>query len=341
MEQRPFGSTGLSVSALGFGSWPMSGGDRYGPIEDQEAIRAIHRALDLGVNCVDTAPAYGFGHAEEVVGEALRGRRDRVILVTKCGLAWDPGSPAIRRDISRASLLREVDASLRRLQTDRIDVYLIHWPTESSPFEEAFGALDACVRAGKVRFVGVSNFTVEQMARCMAVRRVDVVQVGYHLFDRRMEREIFPYCARHGIGVMAYGPLAHGLLAGAFTADTRFAEADWRAKGIAFGQPLFTPANLPRNVAVVERLRREVAEPRRVPVSQVALAWVLRNPVVSTALVGARNPAEAEANRVGAALRLSDAEIGRIEEILRGAAGTIETFTPLRPAMEEWEPAAR
>lgn len=133
MEQRPFGRTGLAVSALGFGSWPMSGGDRYGPIEDQEAIRAIHRAIDLGVTCVDTAPAYGFGHAEQVVGQALRGRRDRVILVTKCGLAWDPGSPAIRRDISRASLRREVDACLRRLETDRIDVYLIPSRRSGSP----------------------------------------------------------------------------------------------------------------------------------------------------------------------------------------------------------------
>lgn len=340
MEQRPFGRTGRSVSVLGLGSWPMSGGDRYGAIEDQEAIRAIQRAVDLGVSCVDTAPVYGQGHAEEVVGQALRGRRDRVTLVTKCGLVWDPGSPAIRRDISRASILREVDVSLRRLQTDRIDVYLIHWPTEASPFEEAFAAMDELARLGKIRFAGVSNFTVDQMARCMAVRRVDVVQVGYHLFDRRMEREVFPYCARHGIGVMAYGPLAHGLLTGTFTAETRFPEPDWRAKGVAFGQPLFTPANLPRNVAVVERLRREVAEPRGVPVSQVALAWVLRNPVVSTALVGARTPAEAEANLVGAALSLADAELARIDAIVRDAAGTIQTFTPLRPAVEEWEPRA-
>jgi aryl-alcohol dehydrogenase-like predicted oxidoreductase len=337
MDKRAFGRTGLAVSALGFGSWPMSGGDRYGAIEDAEAIRAIHRALDGGVNCVDTAPAYGFGHAEEVVGQALRGRRDRVVLVTKCGLAWDPGNPAIRRDTAPASLRREVDLSLRRLQTDVIDVYLIHWPNVDTPFEEAFRAMDDLVRAGKVRFVGVSNFTVPQIEACMRVRRVDVVQVGYHLFDRRMEHEVFPYCGRHGIGVMGYGPLGHGLLTGAFTSATRFADPDWRAKGVAFGQPIFTPENLPKNVAVVERLRREVADPLGVPVSQVALAWVLRNPVVSTALVGARNPGEVDANLSGAGLVLSGADVARIDAILADAAGTIRAFTPLRPAMELWE----
>jgi aryl-alcohol dehydrogenase-like predicted oxidoreductase len=337
MERRPFGRTGISVSALGFGSWPMSGGERYGAIEDADAIRAIHRALDAGVNCVDTAPAYGFGHAEEVVGQALTGRRHGVILVTKCGLAWDASSPAIRRDTAPASLEQEVDRSLRRLRTDVIDVYLIHWPNVETPFEDAFGAMDRIVRAGKVRFVGVSNFTVEQMEACMGVRRVDVVQVGYHLFDRRMEREMFPYCARHGIGVMGYGPLGHGLLTGAFTAATRFAEPDWRAKGVAFGQPIFTPENLPRNVAVVERLRREVAEPLGVPVSHVALAWVLRNPVVSVALVGARTPAEVDANLRGAQLTLAAADVARIDAIMANATGTIRAFTPLRPAMERWE----
>jgi hypothetical protein len=152
-----------------------------------------------------------------------------------------------------------------------------------------------------------------------------------------MEQEVFPYCASHGIGVMGYGPLGHGLLTGTFTPATRFADPDWRAKGIAFGQPIFTPENLPKNVAIVDRLRREVAEPLGVPVSHVALAWVLRNPVVSTALIGARNPAEVEANLRGAQLTLSGADVERIDAILADAAGTIRAFTPLRPAMERWE----
>ena len=335
MQRRAFGRTGLMVSALGFGSWPM-GGDRYGAIEDAEAIRAIHRALDVGVNCVDTAPAYGSGHAEEVVGQALAGRRDQVILVTKCGLAQDPESKAYRRDISRANILREVELSLRRLRTDFIDVYLIHWPTESTPFEEAFRTMDDLVQVGKVRFVGASNFTVEHMERCRAVRPFDVLQVGYHLFDRRMEDEVLPYCERHGIGVMGYGSLAHGLLTGTFTAETRF-ESDWRASGIIFGQPIFTTENFKKNVAVVERLGREVGAPRGAAVSQIALAWVLHNPAISVALVGARTPAEVEQNLLGAGLRLTEAEAAKIDEIMRGAAGTIRAYTPLRNALAQWE----
>lgn len=337
MERRTLGRTGLTVSVLGFGSWPMSGEDRYGAIEDAEAIRAIHRALEAGINCVDTAAGYGFGHAEEVVGQALVGHRNQVVLVTKCGLVQDPGTMIARRDISRPNIVREVESSLRRLRTDVIDVYLIHWPTESTPLEEAFGVMDDLVRAGKVRFIGVSNFTVEQMECCRKVRPLDVVQVGYHLFDRRMEHEVFPYCERHGIGVMGYGSLAHGLLTGTFTAETRFSAPDWRARGVAFGQPLFKPDNLQRNIGVVERLTREVAAPRGVPVSQIALAWVLRNPVIATALVGARTPAEVEQNLTGPSLRLTDTEAALIDEILRGSAGTIRAYTPLRPALEEWE----
>jgi aryl-alcohol dehydrogenase-like predicted oxidoreductase len=340
MERRAFGRTGLMVSAVGYGSWPMSGEGRYGQIEDAEAIRAIHTAIDAGINCVDTAPVYGFGHAEEVVGQALRGRRDRVILVTKCGIVWDPGSTVTRRDTSRANILREIDLSLRRLQTDAVDVYLVHWPSATTPFEETFAAMDEVVRAGKARFAGVSNFTVEQMERCRTVRPVDVIQVGYHLFDRRMEREVFPYCQAHGIGVMGYGSLAHGLLTGAFTAETRFPEPDWRAKGVAFGQPIFAPEHLPRNVAVVEALRREVAEPRRVAIGQVALAWVLRNPVVSTALVGARTPREVEETLAGAALGLTDGEAAAIGRGMQGAAGLVDAFTPLRPANEAWGEAS-
>jgi len=337
MRYRPFGRTGLQVSVVGFGCWPMAG-DRYGAIEDDEAVKAIHRALDRGVNCVDTAPAYGAGHSEEVVARALENRRRDVILVTKCGVRVPPpGQPGPLRDASRSNILQEIDASLRRLHTDWVDVLLVHWPDAGTPVEETMRALEEVVASGRARFVGVSNFTGAMLAECMRTRRVDVSQVGYHMLDRRQEQETFPYCLSQGIGVMGYGSLAHGLLTGAFTAATTFeAGRDWRAGGVAFGQPIFRGENLRANVAVAERLRREVAVPRGVPLSQIALAWVLGNPAISTALVGARTPAEVDANDAGAELELTAAERAAIDRILTGAAGRVREFTPLRPAMEVW-----
>jgi len=337
MRYRPFGRTGLKVSAVGFGCWPMAG-DRYGAIEDGEAIKAIHRALDRGVNCVDTAPAYGAGHSEEVVARALEGRRKDLILVTKCGVKVPPpGQLGPLRDASRSNILAEVDASLKRLRTDWVDVLLIHWPDSSTPFEESMRALEEVVGSGRARFVGVSNFTGAMLSECLSTRRVDVSQVGYHLLDRRQETETFPFCLANGIGVMGYGSLGHGLLTGAFTAATTFeAGKDWRAGGVAFGQPIFRGDNLKANVGVAERLRREIAEPRGVSLSQLALAWVLGNPAISTALVGARTPAEVDANDAGAELDLTADERARIDAIVADARGRVKEFTPLRPAMEPW-----
>jgi myo-inositol catabolism protein IolS len=337
MRYRPFGRTGLQVSAVGFGCWPMAG-DRYGAIEDDEAVKAIHRALDRGVNCVDTAPAYGAGHSEEVVARALDGHRKDVILVTKCGVkAPPPGQPGPLRDASRNNILGEIDASLKRLRTDWVDVLLVHWPDARTPFEESMRALEEVVASGRARFVGVSNFTAAMLAECMRTRRVDVSQVGYHMLDRRQETETFPFCRANGVGVMGYGSLGHGLLTGAFSAATSFDLArDWRGGGVAFGQPIFRGENFKTNLRVVERLRQEIAEPRGVPLSQIALAWVLANPAISTALVGARTPAEVDANDAGAELDLTAGERAAIDGILAGVAGRVREFTPLRPAMEPW-----
>jgi aryl-alcohol dehydrogenase-like predicted oxidoreductase len=338
MRYRPLGRTGLQVSVVGFGCWPMAG-DRYGAIEDDEAVKAIHRALDRGVNCVDTAPAYGAGHSEDVVARALEKRRREVILVTKCGVKPPPpGQLGPLRDSSRANIQREIDASLKRLRTDWVDVLLVHWPDAGTPFEETMRALEEVVASGRVRFVGVSNFTGAMIADCLRARRVDVSQVGYHMFDRRQEGETFPLCLEQGIGVMGYGSLGHGLLTGAFTTATTFGEPsrDWRGGGVAFGQPIFRDDNFKTNVGVVERLRREVAEPRGVSMSQLALAWVLGHPAISTALVGARTPAEVDANDAGAEIELSPEERTKIDVILAGAAGRVKEFTPLRPAMEPW-----
>lgn len=339
MQYRRFGRTELQVSAMGFGTWPMSG-DRYGAIEIDEAVKAIQAAIDAGVNCVDTAPAYGGGYSETAVARALKGRRDKVILVTKCGINRRPDQATASRDSSRANLLAEVDISLKRLEVDYLDVYLIHWPDETVPYEESFAAMDEIVKSGKTRFVGLSNFTVDQMKECMKARPIDVIQVGYHLFDRRMEKEIFPFCAENDIGVMGYGSLAHGLLTGTFSADMTFDAMDWRGGGVYFGQPILKGPNLGTNVDVVNRIKAEIADPRGVPLTQIALAWVLRNPVLSTALVGSRTPGELANNLAGVDLTLSDDEVNRIEEIMKGAAGMHDIFTPLRQAMEEWGPIA-
>jgi len=214
----------------------------------------------------------------------------------------------------------------------------VHWPDANTPVEETMRALEEVVGSGRVRFVGVSNFTGAMINDCLRTRRVDVSQVGYHMLDRRQEHETFPTCLTNGIGVMGYGSLAHGLLTGAFTTATNFGDPsrDWRGGGVAFGQPIFRGENLKTNVGVVERLRREVAEPRGVPLSQIALAWVLGNPALSTALVGARTPAEVDANDAGTEIDLTPAERAKIETILAGAAGRVKEFTPLRPAMEPW-----
>jgi myo-inositol catabolism protein IolS len=335
MEFRTFGQTGLTVSALGFGSWPMAGRS-YGGIDQASAAAAVQRALDVGVNCFDTAPAYGLGEAEQMLGRALGRRRSDVILVSKCGITLPEGSTEAVRDCGPAAITREVELSLARLGTDYLDVVLLHWPELATPFEDSMLALDGLVASGKTRFAGVSNFTLGQMRRCMAVRRIDVVQIGYHLFDRRLEKDVLPYCAQHEIGVMGYGSLAHGLLSGTFSPSTTFAPDDWRSAGIIFGQPLLRGGNFRANVAVVSRLTAEIAEPRGLPVAQVALAWVLQNTAISTALVGARTPGEVDANEGAVSVVLSEPELRRIDQIMLGAAGRVAEFRPLESTMEQW-----
>src|SRR2546421_7693271 len=253
MEYRALGSSALRVSAVGFGCWEMEG-PFYGHIGTGEVNRAVHRALELGVTVFDTSPGYGNGRSEEVLGGALHGRRAEAVVVTKCGQYWS-GERGWYRDSSRATILRSIDGSLRRLQTDYVDLLLIHWPDTALPFEEAMAALNDLVQAGKARYIGVSNFRSDQLRTCAALAPLVANQVGYNLFDRRWEREMFPTAGSLGVGIMAYGPLAHGLLTGAFTPQTVFEPADWRSLGDVFGQPLFTPENLARNLGVVERLK--------------------------------------------------------------------------------------
>ena len=243
MEHRPFGQTGLDVSAIGFGCWEIGGG--YGSIEAKEFPRAVGRALDLGINCFDTAEGYGMGASERSLGQALGGRRDEAIVVTKFGMNYRD-MPNLR-DSSRERVLASIEKSLKNLGTDWVDVYLVHWPDRLTPFEETMSALEDVVRDGKARFVGLSNFTRDEIGACMGTRRVDVVQYGWNMFDRRMEREILPYCGKEGVGFMAYGSLAFGLLTGTFSEDTEFGSDDWRARKGKMGSIKMFDASLARS----------------------------------------------------------------------------------------------
>lgn len=323
MEQRAFGNSDLRTSIVGFGTWPIGGTfvkEGYGGVDDREAIAAIQRAVDLGITCFDTAPAYGLGRAEEVLADALGPRRKDVAIVTKCGIPYDSAERRFGRNATYDHILASTEESLRRLRSDYVDLMLIHWPDENTPAEETMRALNYLRESGKARYVGVSNFSPEQLADCLRYGPIVCNQVGYNLFDRRREGETFAFCQEHGIGVMAYGPLAHGLLTGTFTEETTFGEQDWRAGGKAFGLPIFERENLVRNVRVVNRLAA-FAQERGYTVAQLALAWVLRHPAVTLALVGARNSAEIEAALPAATWRLSDADVAALETIMQDAAG--------------------
>jgi myo-inositol catabolism protein IolS len=315
MEYRQFGQTGIQISAMGFGCWEIGGG--YGSIEEAEFIKAINRALDVGINSFDTAEAYGFGASEKSLAKALGSRRKEAIITTKFGVGYPKATNY--RDSSRTRVMESIEKSLKALETDYVDVYLIHWPDRSIPFEEPMRALDDLVKQGKARAVGLSNFKLSEIETCMKARRVDVVQYCWNMFDRRMQQEIFPYCRQNNIGVMAYGSLAYGMLTGTFNEEMTFDKGDWRAKrgqllNINLFQHLFGPDQFLKNLRAVEELK---AMARRYGKSlpQFALRWTLSNPIVSTALVGCRNPKEVDDNVGALGWSISEADNKEIDEI--------------------------
>ena len=295
---------------VGFGCWTLGKG-QFGFTDEKGAIKAIHRAIDLGVNLFDTAAVYGWGTSEELLGRALRGRRHEVVLATKGGRKWDRRTGARVNDSSREFLERGLEESLRRLQTDYVDLFMIHWPDVRRPFEEPMEVLARWQEQGKIRYGGVSNFSSEQVEECLKNFPIVCNQVGYHLFDRRPESTVLPLCKERGVGVMAYGTLSHGLLTGTLTPDTEFAEDDERSKGVLFGQPLFLGEHYLRNLEIVEVLK-EIAAARGRTVAQLAVAWVLSNPAVAVALTGVRTAFEIEENVGAAGWTLTDEETGEI-----------------------------
>jgi len=316
MEFRPFGRTDLKVSAIGFGCWEIGG--TYGRIDESLFQRAVARAIDSGITCFDTAEAYGMGASEEALARALVGRRNDVLIATKFGVSYE--EMPNRRDSSPARVLASIDKSLQRLRTDHVDIYLVHWPDPETPLDETLGALDDIVRQGKARYIGVSNFRLAQIEEAMRLRRVDVVQYAWNIFDRRMQAEIFPYCAGQQIGVMAYGSLAYGMLSGTFHPAMQFEESDWRSKSGMLGslnlfRTLFGSDYFPRNLAAIGELK-QLATKYGKTLPQFALSWTLSNPVVGTALVGFRTPDEVTENLGALGWEIADADMAEIDTVL-------------------------
>jgi aryl-alcohol dehydrogenase-like predicted oxidoreductase len=314
MEMRKLGNSDLNITRVGFGAWAIGGAGwqfAWGSQDDNESIAAIHRALELGVNWIDTAAVYGLGHSEEVVGRALKDwRESRPYVFTKCGLRGDANGE-VRKVLSADSIRGEVEDSLRRLSVDAIDLYQIHWPPDpdSPELEEGWSTLSDLKREGKVRWIGVSNFNVQQLLRAQAIARVTSLQPRYSLVHREIENEILPYCLSEGIGGIVYSPMASGLLTGTMTRERAagLPEDDWRR-----GHPDFTEPYLSHNLALVERLR-EIAKGRNRSVGEVAIAWTLRHPAVTGAIVGARNARQAEGVMRASELRLTEDEVNEIE----------------------------
>jgi myo-inositol catabolism protein IolS len=321
VDYRTLGKDGPTVSALGYGCWEM-GNPGYGSTEDNEIVAAVNRAIDLGVTLFDTAPNYGFGGSEEVLGRALGSRRKDIVLVSKVAISWDPVTLTTKFDGRYSTIKRLNEESLKRLGTDHLDVVLMHWPDPETPIEESMRALEDLRTEGKARYVGVSNYNAYELRRAKQSAPLIANQVGYNLFDRRWEREMFPTAQELGIGIMAYGPMAHGLLTGALPRENAFDEKDWRRRGMIFGQRLFGP-NLGKNLDVVDKLLT-VADKIETTLPRLALAWVLRHPAVAVALSGCRNPREVEENVRVMETKIPDDVLAEIDEIMKGAAGQVD-----------------
>jgi aryl-alcohol dehydrogenase-like predicted oxidoreductase len=310
MKTKRLGNSDLFITPVGFGAWAIGGSGwefGWGDQDDKVSIAAIHRTLELGVNWIDTAAVYGMGHSEEVVAAALKtwpGPRPYVF--TKCGLLGDDQG-YVRRNVKPESIRRECESSLRRLKVDAVDLYQIHWPTED--LEEGWAEMAELQKEGKVRWIGVSNFDAEQLRQAETVAPITSLQPPYSLIRREIESEILPYCRSNDIGVIVYSPMQSGLLAGAMTHErvAKLPDSDWRSRDPEFREP-----KLSKNLALVERLRK-VGQKYGRPPGQIAVAWVLRNPAVTAAIVGVRSPQQVEQNLGAADLYLTDDDVAEIE----------------------------
>ena len=323
MEKRTLGKSGLPVSPITLGAWAI-GGWMWGGSDKKDSIRAIQACLDNGITSLDTAPIYGFGHSEEVVGEAIKGKRDRYEILTKAGMRWEGNkgeyfftsndNTGVQRDIykysGRDSLITECEESLRRLGTDYIDLYQIHWPDSTTPIEEAMEAFRILLEQGKIRAAGVSNYSVEQMEKAAAVVELSSNQVPYSMVRKDIEQDVVPWCLENDCGILAYSPLQRGLLTGKITPDYPFAPGDSRPE-----TPHFKVNNLIHTNKFLDRIR-PLAEEKEATLSQLVIAWTLHQPGITVALVGARTEEQVVQNAGAMSISLSDEELSQIDSEL-------------------------
>jgi aryl-alcohol dehydrogenase-like predicted oxidoreductase len=335
LPTHPLGSSGLHITRLGFGSWALGGGGwafSWGPQDDADSLAAMRHATELGINWIDTAAAYGLGHSEEVVGRLLRELplAERPLVFTKCGLVWDEHDPMMppRRVLKPDSIRRECEASLRRLGVERIDLYQFHWPDETgTPVEDSWTAMVKLVEQGKIRAAGLSNFGVDLLNRCEAIRHVDSLQPPFSLINRTAAEKEILWCANHNTGVICYSPMQSGLLTGSFTAErvSSLAEDDWRRRAPEFQQP-----NLGRNLALRDALR-PIAKLHGTSVSSIAIAWTLAWPGVTGAIVGARTPKQVDGWIGAASIILTEQDLDEIASAIRRTKAGVGPVQPSKP----------
>ena len=314
MNQVRLGRSELEVSRVAFGTWELSGD--WGPTDAEAMIAAIRHAADQGVTFFDTAQAYGFGTSERLLGEALRGRsRDELVIATKGGLRRS--GPDVVRDASAHQIVSGVEDSLRALAMDYVDLYQIHWPDPTTPIEETASAIAKLIKEGKVRHVGVSNFDTAQVAAFSAILPVETVQPPYSLFRREIERELLPYSVAHDIGVLVYGPLAHGLMGGDLGPATRFADSDWRSTSA-----IFQGQDFERNLAVVTELG-DLARREHITLGQLAIAWTLSNPAVQLAIVGMSNLRHVDEAIAASEVELDTSTMTQVDDNMQGAVEVV------------------
>jgi aryl-alcohol dehydrogenase-like predicted oxidoreductase len=315
---RTLGNSDLQLTPIGFGAWAIGGGNwefAWGPQDDNESIAAIHRALDLGINWIDTAAIYGLGHSEEVVARALKSSSHKPLVFTKCSMRWHEDR-SIFRSLKAASLAEEVENSLRRLNVETIDLYQIHWPNPEAEIEEGWETLARFREQGKLRWIGVSNFSVEQMKRAQKIAPITSLQPPYSMLRRAIEEEVLPFAQANGIGVINYSPMVSGLLTGKMTAErvAAFPADDWRKRAVEFNEP-----RLSRNLRLVELLR-EIGNEHAVSPGVVAVAWTLHHPAITAAIVGGRSAQQVEGLGPALEFRLSEEEYARINAFLASNA---------------------